>query len=424
MSVFALIDCNNFFVSCERVFRPDLWAKPVAVLSNNDGCIVARSDEVKALGIPMGAPYFKHEKELRAAKVTLFSANFSLYGDMSQRVVELIAEAAPDIEVYSVDESFVELSKLGISDYEAWAQELRAKIYHWLGVPVSIGLAPTKTLAKAASEYAKKHPEVAGVFSVLDPAARDVVLEWLPATGVWGFGWRSKARLDEQGITTAAAIVRANPDWIQRTFSIRGRKTQLELQGTSAIGLENDPEPKKSLARTRTFGHTVRQLHELEGAIASFAASAAAKLRRGDEVALHVVTFITTGKHAAVQRAVSAATTLPEASADTSLIIKAALANLMQIYDPEFGYKRAGVMLTGLVPTAAWQPSLLQDHADGQIERRLELMQAIDQVNARYGARLVTHATELLHGRSWQSKHDMRSPEYTGRWSDLARVRA
>ncbi len=421
--VFALIDCNNFFVSCERVFRPDLWDRPVVVLSNNDGCIVARSNEVKALDIPMGAPYFKYEKELAAHNVVLFSANFPLYGNISQRIVTIISEASPDIETYSVDESFVELTQVATIDYEIWARELQERIFRWTGIPVSIGIAPTKTLAKAASEYAKKHPESKGVHSVLEDKKRQALLEWLPAADVWGFGRRSNAKLREYGITTASALASANPAWIEKSFSIRGRRTQIELGGTSVLELDIEYEPQKSLARTRSFGHTVKQYHELEGAIAAFAASASTKLRRADEVATAVITFIQTGKHAAVQHSVSASTILGEGSADTAVLMKAALQNLNQIYDPDFGYKRAGVVLTGLVPIAAWQPSLLRSH-DDITDQRSNLMKAIDRVNTKYGTRLVTHATELLGGQRWQSKREKRSPNYTGDWRSIAKVKA
>jgi len=420
--VYALIDCNNFFVSCERVFRPDLWEKPVAVLSNNDGCIVARSNEVKALGIPMGAPYFQWKDQLTAANVTLFSGNFPLYGDISQRIVTLIRRAAPTVEVYSVDESFVELSDLRVASYEEWALSLRNQIWQYLGVPVSIGLAPTKTLAKAAAEYAKKHPDNPGVYSILgDDDGRIDLLKWLPIGDVWGFGWRSSAKLRELGVATAYDITTLPDTWVQKHFTIRGLRTKLELQGVPALTVEAEHEPQASIARTRSFAHRVRNYHELEAAIANFAAVAASKLRASGEVAGGVVTFIRTGKHTEQQRSVSAYTPFSEATEQTGEIIEAALRNLQQIYDPDFGYKRAGVVLTGLATTGAWQASLFARQQDNG--RNHALMAAVDEINSKYGVRLIKHATEGL-GKDWRSKREMRSPNYTGNWHELPKVKA
>lgn len=419
--VFALIDCNNFFVSCERIFRPDLWEKPVAVLSNNDGCIVARSNEVKDLGIPMGAPYFKWEKQLHDAKVTLFSGNFPLYGDISQRIVTLVRSAAPAVEVYSVDESFVELSDLPITDYETWAESLRTKIWQWLGVPVSIGLAPTKTLAKAAAEYVKKTQIESGVYSILGSEAKRVeLLKWLPIGDTWGFGWRSHAKLQELGIVSAYDMTKLTDKWVQSNFTIRGLRTKYELKGTPVLSLAAERESQKSIARTRSFAHRVRNYHELEAAVANFAAVAASKLRANDEVASSIVTFIRTGKHAEEQRSVSAVTTPAEAVQNTGEIIKAALSNLERIYDPDFGYKRSGVVLTGVTPRSSWQAALM----DGAIDtKKQELMEAVDTVNNRYGTRLIRHGTEYI-GSNWHSKREKRSPNYTGSWHELPAVRA
>lgn len=420
--VFALIDCNNFFVSCERIFRPDLWHKPVAVLSNNDGCIVARSNQVKALGIPMAAPYFQWQKELTEAGVTLFSANFPLYGDISQRIVNLIRDACPEVEVYSVDESFVELTDMALRDYDQWARELRYRILQWIGVPVAIGVAPTKTLAKAAAEYAKKHPEGIGIHVVHGERERLDLIKWLPITDVWGFGWRSRDKLHNLGITTAYDIAIAPAKWVQSTFTIRGRKTQLELQGVPAVEFESLREPQQSLARTRTFSHRIRNYHELESAIANFAAVASAKLRAEPEVAGGVVTFISTGKHAEITRSVSALTKLSEATQDTATIMKAALANLQQIYDPDFGYKRAGVVLVDLHSLNAWQANMFVDRPQLSDKSR-QLMRAVDAINERYGTRLIQHATETL-SKDWHSKRTKRSPSYTTSWHELAAVKA
>lgn len=420
--VYALIDCNNFFVSCERVFRPDLWNKPVVVLSNNDGCIVARSNEVKALQIPMGAPYFKWADLLTANKVTLFSGNFPLYGDFSQRVVEIIRSFAADIEVYSVDESFVELTDQAITDYEKWAQELRQRIFSWTGIPVSIGVAPTKTLAKAASEYVKTHLDSNGCKVLFDEADRLNLLKQTDIKDVWGVGWRTSGGLREQGIATAYDLTLASDDWIQKRLTIRGLKTVTELRGTPALEIDVGREPQKSIARTRSFAHSVRSVHELEGAIASFAASAAAKLRGHGEVAGAVVSFIQTSKHAEVQRSVSHVEILAQPTAETGVIMKVALDNLYQMHDPDFGYKRAGVILVDLHSKTAQQLNFATNVSD--LDRKERLMQAVDDINKKYAARLVTHATERIGRQAWHSKREKRSPFYTGDWHNLPKVLA
>lgn len=418
--VFALIDCNNFFVSCERVFRPDLWDKPVAVLSNNDGCFVARSQEVKALGIPMGAPLFKWRREVDRAGVTLFSANFMLYGDFSQRVATLISESAPKVEAYSVDESFVELSNVAIESYQEWAEALQARIRRWVGIPVSIGVAPTKTLAKAAVTHAKRTPETKGILVVDDPKARERLLSQLAVDDIWGIGWRSAPKLKERGVATALDFARLDPKWVQRSLTIRGAETQAELLGTATIAIDDHPEPQKTLGRGRTFGHAVRSYHELESAVAGFTASAAVRLRRKGEVARGVSTYIRTSKHAETQRSVSEVVWLNEATSDTGQLIRAALEGLSRAYDPDFGYRKAEITLLGLVPVGETQAHLFTRDTTAERER----MYAVDFLQKRYGERVVRHATELLGQGSWQSLHERRSPNYTSNWQQLATVKA
>lgn len=416
--VFALIDCNNFFVSCERVFRPDLWDKPVAVLSNNDGCVIARSNEVKAMGVPMGAPYFKY-RDVIDGKVTVFSANFPLYGDLSQRVVEIIQESAPDMEVYSVDESFVELTGMAIKDHQRWAEGLRQRILQWTGLPVSIGVAHTKTLAKAAADHAKKHADGEGVYVVLDdPVRHEALIGSLPLTDIWGVGHRTGSKLRELGFATAYDLTLAPDAWIRKTLTVRGLRTVMELRGQAAIGIEVETEPQKSISRTRSFGHSIRNYHELESAVATFAAVAAGRLRRNSRIAGAVVGFIRTSRHAAVQRSISSVTTLEQPTADTAVIIQAALWNLQTMYDPDFAYQKAGVVLVDLRDKHQQQLSLLGGRSD-ELERREGLMRAVDSINARYGLRMVTHATEGLSAHRWHSKREKRSPAYTSSWHEL-----
>lgn len=417
--VIALVDCNNFFVSCERVFRPDLWHKPVAVLSNNDGCIVARSNEVKVLGVPMGVPYFKVRDVLQKNDVTLFSGNFPLYGDFSQRVVQILQDACPDIEVYSVDESFLDLSKLPIDDYAAWGRTLREKIYQWTGLPVSVGIANSKTLAKAAADYCKKN-DVGGAFSVAnDDEAREYLLKWLPVGDIWGVGWRTAPKLHGRGIRTAYDLAQVSEKWAREQFSIRGVRTIKELQGDTCYPLEDSTEPQKSILRSRSFGHNVRDYYELEGAVSTFAARAAARLRKQDEVAGAVMTFLYTGKHAEVAAGGSQVVTLHPGSADTGTIISAALKALEQVYDPDFGYKKAGVALLDL--RSGQQMSFDSDPA--RMDRSAALMQTVDDINKRFGTRLVRHASEHIESNKWHSKRELRSQAYTTNWRELRSIK-
>jgi DNA polymerase V len=414
--IFALVDCNNFFVSCERVFRPDLWEKPVAVLSNNDACIVARSNEVKEMGVPMGAPLFKIDHLMKGKDVTLFSANFRLYGDFSQRVVRILSQAAPEIEVYSVDESFLEISSLPVTDYEAWARDLKARIYQWTGIPVSIGVAPTKTLAKAASEYAKKTPESLGAHLVTEEN-REALLKWLSVGGVWGVGWRTAPTLQARGVSTAWDLTQVSETWVQKHLSIRGLRTVRELKGESCLPLESVVEPQQSIARTRSFGHNVRDYYQLEGAIATFAAQAAVKLRAQQEIATGVMVFARTPHGFEGGRGSSTVVRLSQPTADTGELIAAALQGLQIIHDPDFAYRRAGVALIGLVSREAWQLSLLHDSS--QLDKKTALMQSVDTLNTKYNTRLVRHASEHLQRTGWHSKHERRSPAYTTSWNDL-----
>ena len=418
--VFALVDCNNFFVSCERVFRPDLWNKPVAVLSNNDACIVARSNEVKQMGVPMGAPLFKIDHLMKGKDVTLFSANFRLYGDFSQRVVQILMRAAPSIEVYSVDESFLEISSLPTDDYETWAAELRAQVLQWTGIPVSIGVAHTKTLAKAASEFAKLNAATGGVHAVLTDETRETLLRWLPIKDVWGVGRALAPKLLARGVSTAYVLTQVSEQWAQQQMSIRGLKTVRELKGESCLPIETEVEPQQTIARTRSFGHNVRDYYQLEGAIATFTAQAAVKLRAQTSVATGVMVFLRT-PHGFEGRGSSTVVRLVQPSSDTGTLITAALQGLQQVYDPDFAYRRAGVGLVGLSSEEAWQLSLLDKSAD--IDKQALLMRSVDALNKKHNLRLLRHGSEHISRTGWHSKHQRRSPAYTTNWNDLRVVR-
>lgn len=419
MTRYALVDCNNFFVSCERVFRPDLAKKPVAVLSNNDGCIVARSNEVKAFDIPMGVPLFKVKDIVRANDIKLFSANFELYGDMSQRIVELLRQETPLIEVYSIDECFIDLSELPIEDAHEWAVRVRDRIWCEVGIPVSVGVAPTKTLAKAASFYAKTHGD--GTHIVEDEASRRELLTQLPINEVWGIGRRIGPKLRDKGITTAQQLIDASDAWLEQQFNITGMRMVDELRGNARIPFGDKKDQRASIMRSRSFGHRVRDYFQLESAVATFAAQAASRLRAQDSVCSGIVTFVSTGIRPTEQRRyASQFVSLGEATADSGRLVTAALEGLNAIYDPDFAYQKAGVTLVGITDIATWQLALV--NGDVEREKKVSLMREVDKLNARYGKGTVWQGTEARSKATWQSKSERRSPRYTTRLHELPKL--
>jgi DNA polymerase V len=291
--IFAIVDCNNFYVSCERLFNPKLKNKSVAVLSNNDGIIIARSDEVKSLGIPMGAPLFKYKEIIRENKVTLFSSNYSLYGDMSWRVMETLKTFTDNIEIYSIDEAFLEISSLAIHDYVKFGQEIREKVRKWTGIPVSVGIARTKTLAKLANRLAKKDKTNNGVCVLLSPDI-DKELTKIEIGDVWGVGFRNAPKLKKIGINTALDLKNSDPKIIRKKYSVLLERTSLELNGISCIPINQSPAPKQSIASTRSFGRYITSLEEMEQALSTYVARAMAKLRRQKSIVGAFMIFIRT----------------------------------------------------------------------------------------------------------------------------------
>ncbi len=436
--VFALIDCNNFFVSCERLFRPDLAGKPVVVLSSNDGCAVARSNEAKALGIPMAAPAFKYRDLFRQEGVVQFSANFELYGDISRRIVDILATITPRLEVYSVDESFLDLSQLPITNYGLWGRVVRQQILDWTGIPVSIGIAPTKTLAKLASEYAKKHPETGGVLSlsVKGSTSYNTVtdiydcerlnlsqyLEGIAVEDVWGVGRRLSPKLRAEGIGSAWQLAGLPPKRAQQLIGIHGRQMVAELNGISCYPLELIDKPRKSIARTRTFGEDTNDFNALEAAIASFAARAAFRLRVSGQLARRAGIFLTSNKHKPDYKRWAREIKYEVPTADTGQLISSLTSLLTEVYNPYSSYNRAGVLLYDFVPGSALQIDLLGivdiNKQDGAKFR----MAAVDSLNERYGRRTVRFAAEDL-GNKWHPRQNLRSPRYTTSWDELPKVR-
>lgn len=415
----ALLDCNNFYVSCERVFNPSLQGKPVIVLSNNDGCVIARSNEVKALGVKMGAPFFQVQPLVRKYKIQVYSSNYALYGDLSQRVMVLLGELVPVCEVYSIDEAFLDLS-LADGSSAKFAYQIRTIIRKWTKIPVSLGLGRTKVLAKIANRVAKQVPEYEGVFDLttVDP---EPVLAKVDVQDVWGVGYRYAKALRQQGIETALQLRNAPQGWIKQRFGVTLLRIVLELQGIPCIPLELCPTPKKGITCSRSFGRPVEQLAELKEAVATYTTRAAEKLRQENLAASVLTTFIMTNRFKEEPRYSNSATvTLPVATDDTAELIHYALCGAEAIYRPGFSFIKAGVMLLNLGPVSLVQSNFF-DTRDR--ERYRLLMSTIDQINHRFGTGTIQFAAAGLK-KTWKMRASNRSPRFTTRWDELPRVKA
>lgn len=422
--IFALIDCNNFFVSCLRVFEPTLEGKPVVALSSNDGCVVARSNEAKALGVPMGAPAFKWRQFFEDHNIIQMSGNFELYGDMSRRITSLLTTITPRIEVYSVDESFLDLSQLDIADYTEWARFVRQRILEWIGIPVSIGIAPSKTLAKLGAERAKKEPELGGVldFVSLSPSERAPFLARTPLKDVWGVGWRLSPRLQAEGLATAADLATLRPQIAQSWMGIRGRQLVTELNGTSCFELATIGKLAQSISNTRTFGHDTNQLHVLEAALATFTAKACFRLRSSHQLARKAGFFIATNRHKPGYKMISREITLPAPTADTGRITGLLNAELAKAFHGKESYHRAGIWLHDFIPENSVQIGLLGALKPQKHDEATSRLQAVDRLNTRFGRGTVHYASENL-SKSWQPIRELQTPRYTTQWDELPKVK-
>jgi DNA polymerase V len=422
--IYALIDCNNFFVSCERLFRPDLEGKPVVVLSSNDGCVVSRSNESKRLGVPMGAPAFKHKELFQRHNIVKFSGSFELYGDISKRITALLATITPRIEIYSVDESFLDLTELPISDYTAWGREVQAEIYKTIGIPVSIGIARSKTLAKLASEIAKQHDEYVGAFSFINlpEARRQAVLQDMPVQEIWGVGWRLAPRLRAEGVSSAWALANLRPQRAQQLMGIHGRQMVAELNGTSCYGLAAEQTAAKSIMRSRTFGEDTAEAHVLEAAIASLSARAAFYLRSQKLLARRIGFFTSTNKHKPGYRRWVREVQLLTPTNDTGQIISLLVKELSDAFSRGQQYHRLGIFMHDFVPEGALQTDLL-GYVDGAAhDRAAARMQALDTINNKWGRGKIYYASEDL-SKSWQPKRHIGSPRYVSNWNELPEAR-
>lgn len=435
--MFALVDGNNFYVSCERVFRPSLQGLPVVVLSNNDGCAIARSDEAKALGIKMGQPYYQFRDLERVSNLVCLSANFELYGDMSDRMMSLAAGLGPLQEIYSIDESFIgDLD--GIPDLTRRAWAICTRIDKWIGIPTCIGLAPTKTLAKLCNHVAKdaerkpgNYPkELARVCNWIELTREQQIdlLRRTPAGNVWGIGRRIAAKLAEQGIFTALDVARMPPAKARDAWSVLLERTVRELQGISCISLEQAPAPKQQIACTRSFGHPITTLPPLIEAVSEFASRAAEKLRYGNQRAGAVQVFVHTSPFRPGPRFNKSATIqLHPPTSDTTLLVNAVVAGLRRIYEPGFLLAKAGVMLLDLCSATTQLQSDLLFEAPCTKRDHNQLMEVVDRINARYGKSTV-HVASTGHtqkdGAGWRMRQERRTPRYTTQQGEIPIARA
>lgn len=420
-SVFALVDCNNFYASCERVFNPKLNGKPIVVLSNNDGCVVARSNEAKALGIGMGVPEFQIRSVLRTHRVQVFSSNYTLYGDLSQRIMETLEQFSPHIEVYSIDEAFLSLLGFARRDLTEYGRQIRRTVKQWTGIPVSVGMAETKTLAKIANRIAKRNPATGGVCDLLACPDREALLEGVAVEDVWGIGPNYARLLNQHGLTTALQLRQADDQWIRKHLGIVGVRLVYELRGHSCLDLDECPAPKQGITCSRAFGRSVCTLADMEEAVSSYVSRAAEKLR-GEGLAATVLTvFLMTNAFTdEPQYRNSVTCSLPVGTDTTSELIRVALKGLRSIYRDGYRYKKAGVMCTALVSASQVQPDLF-DHQDRPRSKRL--MAALDAVNDRWGAGTLEYASSGLT-KTWKTQFHRRSPAYTTDWNELPFVSA
>ena len=420
-NIVALVDCNNFYVSCERVFDPSLEGKPVAVLSNNDGCIVSRSNEIKAMNIPMGAPGFKHEARILKHGGTLLSSNYALYGDMSRRVMQTLEEFSPEMEIYSIDEAFLNLNGFRQRDLEDYGRRIREKVRKWTGIPVSVGISRTKTLAKIANRFAKRYSGYKGCLVLLDDERIEKALNLTPVAEIWGIGRQYDRFLRQNGILNAWQLRNAPENFIDHYLTSTGHKTVLELQGFACIRMEEAPAPKRSVVCSRSFGRQVEELKDLEEAVSEYVTRAAEKLRAQHSVAQQMMVFLATNRFKEGPQYNNALQIqLSPPSAHTPDLIKIALTMLHELHLPGFQYKKAGVMFSGLISEDDVPLNLLEtNYLD---DRRHDLIQAVDRLNRKHGRDTVFFASSGTK-RDWQMKRARLSPAYTTRWTDLIRTK-
>lgn len=414
--MFALIDCNNFYASCERVFRPDLNGKPIVVLSNNDGCVIARSNEAKALGVPMGALAFEFEAFFVHHKIQVFSANFPLYGDMSNRVMTLLSQFTSELEIYSIDEAFLNLNGFTYYDLTEYGIQIQKMVKKGTGIPVSVGIAPTKALAKVANRIAKKYPKETNNSYLIDTDEKRIkALKWLKIEDVWGIGRKHAVRLQKVGVKNAFDFTNLGDSWVKNNLSIVGLRLKQDLTGIPTLGME-ELKPKKNIATTRSFEKNITELKDLEERISTFAVTCAEKLRSQHSSCTSIMVFIHTNFHRADQEQYSRniVLKLPYPTNSSIEIVRFAKQGLERIFKPNLAYKKAGVIIMDFKPENEIQLSLFEN--SNPMHR--PLMKAIDTINSSFGQQKIKLGSQDLK-RVWKMKQQKLSPRYTTKLSDI-----
>lgn len=420
-SVFALADCNNFYVSCERVFNPKLTGKPVVALSNNDGCVIARSNEAKALGIAMGSPLFKIRDVIKAHGVHVYSSNYALYGDMSRRVIEVLAQFTPDVEIYSIDEAFLDLTGFHRMDLTDYGRSIRSKVMQWTGIPVSVGIAETKTLCKIAARIAKKSRKTDGVLDLTNSPHQDYALSITAVEDIWGVGRGYSQFLRSIGINNALQLRDASDSTIKKKMGITGLRILNELRGVSCYPLEQSPPPKKEITVSRSFKNTLEDRSDVMEAVAAYASRGAEKLRVAHLEANILAVFLMTNPYREEYRYFNMQTIrLPFSTNDTSELIACTRRGFDEIYQEGYRYKKAGVIFRDLTSESLTQTELFVQDRKG---RSREVMDAFDKINRKYGRDSIRYAvTGSTNAPKWKTSFQWRSPSYTTDWNQLPKV--
>ena len=419
--MFALVDCNNFYASCERVFQPQWESKAIVILSNNDGCVIARSNEAKALGIPMGAPAFQYYSFFKQKGVKVFSSNYPLYGDMSSRVMSILEQYTPNLEIYSIDEAFLQFKGFDLFNLEAEGHRIQKQIRRWTGIPVSIGMGPSKSLAKIANKIAKKYDsKTGGIYCINNEDKRVKALKWTAIGDVWGIGRQHCKRLESIGVRNAWQFTMLPNDWIRKQMSILGLRLKKDLQGLPHIQLEEVQPSKKGIATTRSFERTLAEFKDLEERISTFASSCAEKMRKQKSSCTALIIFLRSDPHkkGVTPYRNSCVLKLPYATNSSITLSKYAVLGLHKIFKKGILYKKAGVMTIGLVPTANRQLPLFGEEES----KHLLIMKALDRINKRFGPHQVKLANQDLQ-YTWKMKQEHLSQRYTTEISEIIEVK-
>ena len=422
--MYALVDCNNFYASCERVFQPQFAGKPVAILSNNDGCVISRSNEAKAVGIKMGAPAFQIKELVKEKNVKLFSSNYALYGDLSNRVMKILEQFTPNLEIYSIDEAFMNFDGLEVSDYHNYGIQMKNRVQKWTGIPVCIGFAPTKALSKVANKIAKKFQErTQGVYVIDSEEKRIKALKWTKIEDVWGVGYRTQKKARIRNIVTALDFIQPQHEaWIKKEMGVIGLRLKCELEGKSVLDLEPVVDQKKSIATTRSFPKQITDFDLLRERVATFASVCAEKLRKQNSCCYTIIVLLVIDKHT-VETAkyyFNSAITLPFATSSTLTISNAAIELLKKLHqgNEHLKFKKAGVIVTELIDENQKQFQLF----DEENPKHLALMKAMDRLNTKIGTKKVKMATQNL-SLTWNMNQNHLSPKYTTNFKDILEIK-